>query len=308
MERTFPIDLVPRIVATAEWEQLKSGLIQRTRALNAFLADLYSGQQVLRDGVVPTELVMHALNVWPPHGSLTVTGESTVVTYPRPQLSPGAGDLAALRDPLLVERHAEWLHPSALAGGGDPLAAFADHVGRVADAGSVAELVRGVCDEVHQRFPYTSGTSFVSLTVDDLLERGTGACQDFAHLAIASLRRLGVSARSVSGYFHASAEPAQDQVLDLQSHAWIEALIPGVGWVEMDPTNNFAADERPVGVAVGRDYADVAPLRGVLTGGGGQRLEVSVTMVSPGSVQVQDRPRPAGTRAADPHQQGGAQQ
>ena len=172
-------------------------------------------------------------------------------------------------------------------------------------------LIAGVCGEVHRRFPYASGTSFVSSTVDDLLERGTGVCQDFAHLTIATLRELGVPARYVSGYFHASSEPESDKVLDLESHAWVEALVPGHGWVEVDPTNDCPADERHVTVAVGRDYGDVSPLRGVLTGGAGQRLEVSVTMVSPSQVAVETGPSARALRrvkmAAD-NAAGGAQQ
>lgn len=236
--------------------------------------------------------LVHAFNIWPEHTSLTVTGISAVVTYPRIEPLSVPGDLQQLREYAVVDRQAEWLHPSPLASGGDPLASFADHVHGVVQADSAYDLVRGVCDEVHRRFPYTSGTSFVSSTVDDLLERGTGVCQDFAHLAIATLRRLGVPARYVSGYFHASTEPEPDQVLDLESHAWIQAMVPGFGWLEFDPTNNCLADERHVIVAVGRDYADVAPLRGVLTGGGGQRLEVSVTMVTPGTVSVESGPTP----------------
>ena len=238
--------------------------------------------------------LVHAFNVWPPHQALVVTGESTVVTHARRKIpaadSPAAAPLAALADKQLRDREAEWLHPSALASGGDPLRTFARHVQTVVQPTTVVALIEGVCAEVHRRFPYASGTSFVSSTVDDLLERGTGVCQDFAHLTIAALRELGVPARYVSGYFHASSEPEHDVLLDLESHAWVEALVPGHGWVEVDPTNNCPADERHVTVAVGRDYSDVAPLRGVLTGGGGQRLEVSVTMVSPSQVAVETGP------------------
>jgi len=226
--------------------------------------------------------LVHVFDVRRPHERLSVTGRSTVVTYPRRWPGDSAGDLAALDDPVLRDAQAEWLHPSPLASGGDHLYTFAHHVRRVVHPTSVVELVLGVSREVHGRFRYASGTSYVSSTVDDLLERGTGVCQDFAHLAIATLRDLGVPARYVSGYFYAGVgEPLPDVPLAVESHAWVEAFIPGSGWLEVDPTNDCPADERHVTVAVGRDYADVAPLRGVLRGGGGARLSVAVTMVAP---------------------------
>jgi transglutaminase-like putative cysteine protease len=232
--------------------------------------------------------LVQAFNVWAPHDHLTITGESAVVTYPRPPLpaedEPNAGDLAALDDPELIDTHAEWLHESALASGGDPLTTFAQHVRQVIRPSSVLGLINGVNNEVHRRFTYTTGSSYVSSTVDDLLKRGTGVCQDFAHLAIATLRDLGIPARYVSGYFYAgSGEPEPDTTLRVESHAWIEALVPGYGWIAMDPTNACPADERHVTVAVGRDYSDVAPVRGTLHGGTGQILDVSVTMVAPSS-------------------------
>lgn len=226
--------------------------------------------------------LVHAFNLWGPHGELRVVADSAVVTYPRPELPAEAGELAALADPLLRDRQAEWLHPSAAASGGDHLASFAEHVRRVVQPTSVLGLVRGVGEEVHRRFTYARGSSYVSSTVDDLLERGSGVCQDFAHLAIATLRELGVPARYVSGYFYAgSLPPAPEVPLEVESHAWVEAFVPGWGWVGMDPTNACTPDERHVTVAVGRDYADVAPVRGVLHGGSGSRLEVAVTMVTP---------------------------
>jgi transglutaminase-like putative cysteine protease len=230
--------------------------------------------------------VVQAFNVLAPHDHLTITGESAVITYARPPLpeisDPRAGALDALEDADLIDLHAEWLHTSMLAGGGEPLTAFAQHVRQVVRPTSVLELLIGVNHEVHRRFTYVTGVSYVSSTVDDLLERGTGVCQDFAHLMIATLRDLGVPARYVSGYFYAgTGEPDPATPLDVESHAWVEALIPGYGWVAMDPTNDCPADERHVTVAVGRDYQDVAPIRGTLQGGGGQKLEVAVTMVAP---------------------------
>lgn len=232
--------------------------------------------------------LVQAFNLNAPHDHLTIVGESKVVTYPRTLLpddtDPAAGALDALDRPGLRDEQAEWLHPSPLASGGEPLSTFAQHVRQVVAPTSVLALVRGVGREVRGRFTYVSGTSYVSSTVDDLLERGTGVCQDFAHLMIATLRDLGIPARYVSGYFYAGhGEPEPDVPLEVESHAWVEAYVPGFGWAAYDPTNDTPADERHVTVAVGRDYTDVAPVRGTLLGGGGQRLDVAVTMIAASS-------------------------
>ena len=119
---------------------------------------------------------------------------------------------------MLRDSEAEWLHESPLASGGDHLSTFAQHVRQVVRPGSVAELVLGVNHEVNGRFSYSPGSSYVSSTVDDLLERGTGVCQDFAHLMIATLRDLGVPARYVSGYFYAG--PPGEIELDVARCRW----------------------------------------------------------------------------------------
>jgi transglutaminase-like putative cysteine protease len=252
---------------------------------------------------------VHAFNVWPAHDELSVVGESTVVSAARETVPDGAGAFEALEEPAFRDAHAEWLYPSPLASGGDHLMTFAQHVRRVVRPASVLALVTGASHEVHRRFTYATGASYVTSTVDDLLERGTGVCQDFAHLLITTLRDLGVPARYVSGYFFADPEPAPDVPIDVESHAWVEAFVPesggwAGGWVEVDPTNDCLADERHIVVAVGRDYGDVAPIRGLHAGGAGSSLDVSVTMVAP-SMPVPEvtAPPPRRDRRADQAQQ-----
>jgi transglutaminase-like putative cysteine protease len=234
---------------------------------------------------------VHAFNVWAPHHELSVVGESTVVSAAREPVPDDGGSLAALEESAFRDAHAGWLASSPLASGGDHLMTFAQHVRRVVKPSSVVGLVTGASQEVHRRFTYATGQSYVTSTVDDLLERGTGVCQDFAHLLIATLRDLGVPARYVSGYFFADPEPAPDVPIDVESHAWVEAYVPDLGWIETDPTNDCLADERHVVVAVGRDYGDVAPIRGLHSGGTGGTLDVSVTMVAP-SAPVPEEPVP----------------
>jgi transglutaminase-like putative cysteine protease len=107
-------------------------------------------------------------------------------------------------------------------------------------------------------------------------------CQDFAHIMIALVRRLGVPCRYVSGYLFHRVED-HDRSSDGATHAWIEALLPDLGWVGFDPTNNLIAGERHVRVAIGRDYFDVPPTRGVYQGVSAVRAELGVA-VTVGSV------------------------
>ena len=113
--------------------------------------------------------------------------------------------------------------------------------------------------------------------IDDALSARKGVCQDFAHIMIALVRKLRVPCRYVSGYlFH--ADPAKAAAAEGASHAWVEALLPGLGWTEFDPTNNVLGGESHIRVAVGRDYAEVPPTRGVFKGGAESELSVSVSV------------------------------
>ena len=109
-----------------------------------------------------------------------------------------------------------------------------------------------------------------------MLQSGQGVCQDYAHVMIAIARSWGVPVRYVSGYVYVSKDGQQEP--GTASHAWAECQLPGLGWVGFDPTNRSLADGRYVGIAVGRDYQDVAPTRGVLIGEGESSLEVTVRM------------------------------
>jgi transglutaminase-like putative cysteine protease len=124
----------------------------------------------------------------------------------------------------------------------------------------------------------------VGSTLDDLLEAGAGVCQDFAHLSLLLLRRHGIAARYVSGYLF--APPGEDETTDsaeVDTHAWIEALLPVEGdaepvWMPADPTNRILADERHVKIGHGRHYSDVPPVKGVYRGTASADLEASVRM------------------------------
>ncbi len=140
---------------------------------------------------------------------------------------------------------------------------------RPATGSPIATLVLKVADYIHTHFRYVRDVTLASSPVDEVLEKGKGVCQDFAHLMIAVLRSFEVPARYVSGYIH---RPNQES----QSHAWCEAWIPDLGWVGIDPTNNRVIDERFVKVAIGRDFTDVPPNKGVRRTRGEESIFVRV--------------------------------
>jgi transglutaminase-like putative cysteine protease len=145
--------------------------------------------------------------------------------------------------------------------------------------------VRGFADTaaalIHERFTYKPGATHVHSSVQDCLVTRAGVCQDFAHLLIAVLRQRGIPARYVSGYLVPrqpnDARSAMENVIGGQaSHAWVQANIPEIGWIGLDPTVGHFVDEQHILVARGRDYGDVPPVRGVYKGHAGQSLSVDV--------------------------------
>ncbi|CAN0494085.1 unnamed protein product, partial [Phaeothamnion confervicola] len=130
---------------------------------------------------------------------------------------------------------------------------------------------------------FDSEATDVSTPIMRVLETKRGVCQDFAHLAIAALRSLGLPARYVSGYLLTRPAPGQVKLAGADaSHAWLSVWAPETGWVDFDPTNGIITSGEHITVAWGRDYEDVCPIGGVLLGGGDQRMTVSVDVVPAG--------------------------
>ena len=124
----------------------------------------------------------------------------------------------------------------------------------------------------------TKGTN-VRTPAEDVFKKRRGVCQDFAHVQIACLRSLGLAARYVSGYLRTYPPPGKPRLIGADaSHAWVSAYCPGLGWVDVDPTNNVVPTDGHVTLAWGRDYGDVSPLRGLILGGGAHTLKVGVDM------------------------------
>ncbi|MEW6129637.1 MAG: transglutaminase family protein [Acidobacteriota bacterium] len=145
-------------------------------------------------------------------------------------------------------------------------------------------LLREINKGIHNAFDYKPQSTKVDSKIDEALEKRQGVCQDFAHIMIALVRHLGIPCRYVSGYlFHRTDTP--DRSAQDATHAWVEALLPDLGWVGFDPTNNLLAGERHIRTAIGRDYTDVPPTRGVFKGEAETELKVAV-QVSPTTHQL----------------------
>jgi transglutaminase-like putative cysteine protease len=161
---------------------------------------------------------------------------------------------------------------------------------QLAAAGGPLQALHALCQIVPDRFEYRRGATYVGSTVTHLLQAGAGVCQDFAHLSLILLRRRGIAARYVSGYLWAAPDDGGADSLEVDTHAWLEALIPGDPdnpspgargeplWVGVDPTNRALAGATHVKVGHGRFYPDVPPVKGVYRGLARSELDARVTI------------------------------
>lgn len=142
----------------------------------------------------------------------------------------------------------------------------------------ILDAVRDLCASIYSTFAFDPAATDVSTPLEDVLRERRGVCQDFAHLAVGSLRSIGLAARYVSGYLETEPPEGEPRLVGADmSHAWCSVWTPGAGWVDFDPTNDHLPVHRHVTVGWGRDFADISPVRGVVIGpASGQVLDVSV--------------------------------
>lgn len=147
-------------------------------------------------------------------------------------------------------------------------------------------LLVGAINLMHKVFEtmtYTPGATNTATTLAEVIEKRHGVCQDYAHLMIACLRSLGLPARYVSGYLRTVSldkDKAPSSLVGADaSHAWVAVYVPNAGWIELDPTNDMIVGTDHIALGWGRDFSDVSPLRGVITGGGKHKLSVAVSVV-----------------------------
>jgi transglutaminase-like putative cysteine protease len=146
----------------------------------------------------------------------------------------------------------------------------------------IMEAMLELNSRIHQDFTFTPGFTDISTPVAEVFASKKGVCQDYAHFSLACLRSLGLAARYVSGYLETLPPPGKPKMVGADaSHAWIALCIPDLDWVEFDATNNLLVDDRHIRVAVGRDFADVTPLKGIIYSAGKHSMKVSVDVRRP---------------------------
>jgi transglutaminase-like putative cysteine protease len=223
---------------------------------------------------------IHGFNVLDEHRTLRIETQSVVHVEPPPvpvrDITLRAAD--AMRDEL--DEEFDLLTPTAYVPHPPDLRTLIDEAER-ASSGTLYGFALATTALIHERFRYEKGATHVHSTVLDALDTGAGVCQDFAHVMLAMVRMRGIPGRYVSGYLVPSSatddEPGAEDVIGGQaSHAWMEMLLPGFGWIGLDPTLGRPVGSRHIRVAYGRDYSDAAPVRGVYRGHAGQQLFVDV--------------------------------
>jgi transglutaminase-like putative cysteine protease len=213
---------------------------------------------------------VNAFDLHRPHDRLEVVASSLVETTPLPAPEERVG-WTDLRTERINNEYAELLASTPQTTTDDSM----EHaIAEVAGQPDPEAAVLVAAQMVRKQLTYRPGATGVATTAAQAWGKGSGVCQDFAHVTVALLRGAGIPARYVSGYLHPVVEPAIGATVVGESHAWVEAWIGS--WMAVDPTNVAAVGERHVLVGRARDYRDVSPLRGVYAGRGGSALRVSV--------------------------------
>jgi len=217
-----------------------------------------------------------AFEVLEKHDRLEATAESTVevtseLSGPLPSISwvEARQLIAAESDPAFIEA-SEFIHNSPYVPAAPQLNDYARKT--FAPERPLLECVQDLSHRIHEEFKYRPKSTSIDVPLTDVLRKRQGVCQDFAHVMIGALRSVRLAARYVSGYVRPGPKVQGAQA----SHAWVAVFVPGNGWWSFDPTNDVMVSDSHVTLAWGRDYGDVAPVKGITLGGGGQTVEVEV--------------------------------
>jgi transglutaminase-like putative cysteine protease len=216
---------------------------------------------------------VHAFDLHEPHRELRVVGSSVVETADRTPSVDATITWAALSAPGLTDRLFEFLAETPMTAADEAVLAVAEDLRAAANP---AEALAQFGPWLRSHVDYEPGATSVSTTAVEALRARRGVCQDYAHLALAVLRAAGIPSRYASGYLYPDVDVLTGETHAGQSHAWIEVWMGD--WHPLDPTSGAPVGERHVLVARGRDYTDVAPLKGVFNGGSTLALDVSVEL------------------------------
>ena len=245
------------------------------------------------------------------HDRLVVTAESVVETSV-PVLSPAVArelpwesvrERFRFRKDATFDAASEFVFPSPYVPRHDDFAAYAR--ASFVPGRPTFDVAMDLTERMYRDFDYDADSTEINTPAVEALAQRKGVCQDFAHIMIACFRTLGLPARYVSGYLLTQPPPGQPRLVGADaSHAWVSVYLPGEdsgssgGWADFDPTNGRQPGEDYVTLAIGRDYSDVSPMRGVLHGGARHTLRVGVTVQPVGEV-VEGLPQ---TRTQSPTQ------
>lgn len=233
---------------------------------------------------------VHHFGIPGTHRELLIVADAIVEVLEPPPM-PGLPDAAGWEElDALVESGDYWemLTDSHFARPSDELRTFAASLdARRRD--TPLSLVLELNAAIYRAFDYTPSVTTVDSPIEVALEARKGVCQDFAHVTIAVMRMLQIPARYVSGYLYHRQED-HDRSSDGASHAWVEVLLPQVGWLGIDPTNDLVVGDRHIRAAIGRDYADVSPTKGVFKGGAETKLSVNVRVAPVDAPKVEEQP------------------
>lgn len=220
--------------------------------------------------------VVHHFDIPEPHQQLTIIADALVEVDPPQELPVSLGSGAWDDLDQLIESDDYWdmLMPSAYARQSADVEHFARELGVAKRRDDPLTMIREINTRLYHAFAYERASTTVDSPVEHVLVSRRGVCQDFAHVMITLLRNLRIPCRYVSGYLcHADDE---DRSAAAATHAWVDALLPGLGWVGFDPTNNLTATSRHIRTAIGRDYSDVPPALGTMKGTARTELQVRV--------------------------------
>ncbi len=222
----------------------------------------------------------HVINIHREHQLLEIVSRSSVELDP-PAPVPDALDAGAwyeIRSWNNQFGYWDFTRPSAFCRPSPALDAFMAESAIEAGGDPLQSLVQ-LSDTLHSSFQYLPGSTTVVSPIEHILESRRGVCQDYSHVMITIARSWGIPSRYVSGYLYLDNQ-TEEPPTQPASHAWVECLLPGLGWVGFDPTNRSLASQRHVRVGVGRDYQDVPPVRGIFLGSGETQLEVEVRVLA----------------------------
>ena len=234
--------------------------------------------------------VIHHFDIPEPHRQLTIIADALVDVDPADDLPDSMGSNAWNDLDRLIAQDDYWdmLMPSDYALFSPAVESFACEIGAEKRVGDPLQLLTDINSRIYSSFAYVKESTTVDSPVDVALVSRQGVCQDFAHVMISVVRNLKIPCRYVSGYlYHDSAH--SDRSLDGATHAWVEALLPDLGWIGFDPTNNLLVGSRHIRTATGRDYADVPPTMGTMKGAVETELQVRVRVTPSEAVLPPDQ-------------------